>query len=149
MAPPPDIVEQNAVGAGSHFLVSAQFARDSKPGIQIGLNGLTNHKFLDGRDGQTDEVDVFVFQPGAKQRSAYHSEGNPHQVWVDIDRTQTGLPVEISQRVREGVLHDRGQNFQLFSIETLLDEAPLRAPDFAVAGEKTLAQEMAHPLNLN
>jgi hypothetical protein len=37
----------------------------------------------------------------------------------------------------------------LFSIETFLDEAPLRAPDFPVAGEKTLAQEVAHPLHLN
>jgi hypothetical protein len=51
LAAPLDVVEQNAVGAGAHFLVSAQLARDGKPGIQVGLNGLTNHKFLDGRDG--------------------------------------------------------------------------------------------------
>ncbi len=89
------------------------------------------------------------FKPGAKQRPADHPEGNFHQVGVDIDGADTGLSVEIPQRVGEGVLHDRGQNFQLLSIETLLDEAPLRAPDFPVAGEKTLAQEMAHPLHLN
>ena len=149
LAPPPDVVEQNAVGAGSHFLVSAQFAGDGKPGIQVGLNGLTNHKFLDGRDGPADEVDVFVFQPGAKQRPADHLEGHFHQLGVDIDGADTGLSVEIPQRLRERVLHDRGQNVQLFSIETLLDESPLRAPDFPVAGEKTLAQEVAHPLHLN
>ena len=110
---------------------------------------MTNHKFLDGRDGPADEVDVFVFQPGAKQRLAHHLEGNLHQVGVDIDGADTGLSVEIPQRLGERVLHDRGQNVQLFSIETLLDEAPLRAPDFPVAGEKTLAQEVAHPLHLN
>jgi hypothetical protein len=59
------------------------------------------------------------------------------------------LSVEIPQRVGERVLHDRRQNLQLLSIETFLDEAPLRAPDFPVAGEKTLAQEVTHPLHLN
>jgi hypothetical protein len=98
---------------------------------------------------QADEVDVFVFQPGAKQRSADHREGNLHQVGVDIDGADAGLSVEIPQRLGEGVLHDRGQNFELLSIETLLDEAPLRAPGFPVGGEKTLAQEVAHPLHLN
>ena len=37
----------------------------------------------------------------------------------------------------------------MFSIETLLDETPLRAPGFPVGGEKTFAQEVAHPLHLN
>ena len=64
-----DVFEQNAVRAGSHFFVSAQFARDGKPGIQVGLKGLPNDKFLDGADGMADEVDVFVLQPCAKQRS--------------------------------------------------------------------------------
>ena len=149
LTPPPNVVEQNAVGARSHFIVFAQFARDRKPGIQVGLNGLTDHKFLDDRDGPTDEVDVVVFQPGAKQRPADHLEGNFHQEGVNIDGAEVGLSVEILQRLREGILHDRGQNVQLFSIETLLDEAPLRAPDFPVAGEKTFAEEVAHPLHLN
>src|SRR5580658_5986840 len=96
-----------------------------------------------------DELDVFVFQPRAKQRSAHHREGHLHQVRVDIDRADTGLSVEVSQRVGEGVLHDRGQNFELLSLKTRLDEAPLRAPGFPVSGEKALAQEMAHPLHLN
>ena len=68
---------------------------------------------------------------------------------VDIDGADTDLSVEIPQRLGEGVLHDRGQNVQLFSIETLLDETPLRAPGFSVGGEKTFAQEVAHPLHLN
>ena len=42
-----------------------------------------------------------------------------------------------------------GQSFELFAIETLLDQAPLRAPGFPVGGEKALAQEVAHPLHLN
>ena len=58
-------------------------------------------------------------------------------------------PVEIPQRLREGVLHDRGQNVQLSSIETFLDEAPLYSPGFSVGGEKTFAQEVAHPFHLN
>jgi hypothetical protein len=37
----------------------------------------------------------------------------------------------------------------LFSIETLLDKAPLCTPGFPVGGEKTFAQEVAHPLYLN
>jgi hypothetical protein len=37
----------------------------------------------------------------------------------------------------------------LLAIEALLDEAPLRAPGFPVSGEKTFAQEVAHPLHLN
>ena len=49
----------------------------------------------------------------------------------------------------QGILHDRGQNVQLFAVEALLDEAPLRAPDFPVAGEETLAQEVPHTLRLN
>ena len=89
------------------------------------------------------------FKPGAKQRSADHPEGNLHHEGVDIDGADTGLSVEIPQRVGEGVLHDRGQNFELLSLKTRLDEAPLRAPGFPVGGEKTLAQEMAHPLHLN
>jgi hypothetical protein len=75
------------------------------------------------------------------------SEGHFHQVGVDIDGADTGLSVEIPQRLREGVLHDRGQNVQLFSIEALLDETPLRAPGFPVGGEKAFAQEVAHPLH--
>ena len=145
----PDVVEQNAVGARSHFFVSAQFAGDGKPGIQVGLNGLTNHKFLNGRNGPADEADIFFFQPGAEQRPGDHPEGHFHQVGVDIDGANTGLSVEIPQRLGERVLHDGGQNVQLFSIETFLDEAPLRAPDFPVAGEKAFAQEVAHPLHLN
>ena len=77
------------------------------------------------------------------------AEGNLHHEGVDIDRADTGLSVEIPQRVGEGVLHDRGQNFELLSLKTRLDEAPLRAPGFPLSGEKTLAQEMAHPLHLN
>ena len=59
------------------------------------------------------------------------------------------MSVEIPQRLGEGVLHDRGQSIELLSIEALLDEAPLRAPGFPVGGEKTFAQEVAHPLHLN
>jgi hypothetical protein len=59
------------------------------------------------------------------------------------------LSVEIPQRLGEGVLHDRGQSLELLSIEALLDETPLRAPGFSVGGEKTFAQEVAHPLYLN
>src|SRR5580704_17433654 len=149
LAPPLDVVEQNAERAGAHFLVSAQFARDGKPGIQVGLNGLANHEFLDGRDGQADEVDVFLFQPGAKQRSADHREGDLHHERVDIDRAEPGLPVKVPQRGGEGVLHDRGQNFELFSLKSRLDEAALRAPGLPLSGEKTLAQEVAHPLLLD
>ncbi len=149
LAPPPNVVEENAVGVGSHFLVFAQHTRDSKPRIKVGLNGLPNYKFLDGRDGQADEVDVFIFQPGAKQRSAYHPEGNLHHVGIDIDRADTSLSVEVPQRVGKGVLHDRGQSFELLSLKTRLDESTLRAPGFPMSGEKTLAQEMAHALHLN
>ena len=120
-----------------------------KPGIQVGLKGLPNDKFLDGADGMADEVDVFVLQPGAKQRSGDHREGHLHQVGVDIDGADTDLSVEIPQRLGEGVLHDRGQSLKLFSIETLLDKTPLCAPGFPVGGEKTFAQEVAHPLYLN
>ena len=59
------------------------------------------------------------------------------------------MSVEIPQRLGEGVLHDRGQNFELLSFKTRLDEAPLRAPGLPLSGEKTLAQEMAHPLLLD
>src|ERR1700683_1880388 len=149
LAPPPDVVEQKAEGAGSHFLVPAQFSRDGKPRIQVGLNGLANHKFLHGRDGNADEVDVLLFQSGAKQRPAYHREGNFHHEGIDIDRAEPGLSVEVPQRVGQGVLHDRGQNFQLLSLKTGLDEAPLCAPSLPFSGKKTLAQEVAHALHLN
>ena len=78
-----------------------------------------------------------------------HLEGHFHQKRVNIDGAEVGLSVEILQRFGERILHDRGQNVQLFSIETLLDEAPLRAPNLPVAGEKTFAQEVAHSLHLN
>ena len=61
-----DVFEQNSVCASSHVFVSAQFARDSEPRIQIGLKGLPNYEFLDGADGMADEIDVFVLQPRAK-----------------------------------------------------------------------------------
>src|SRR5271155_2488222 len=61
-----DVFEQNSVRAGSHAFVSAQFARDSEPRIQIGLKGLPNYEFLDGADGMAYEIDVFVLQPRAK-----------------------------------------------------------------------------------
>ena len=117
--------------------------------IQIGLNRLPNHEFLDGRNGQADEVDVFLVQSGAKQGSGYHREGNLHHERVDIDRADTGLSVEVPQRVGEGVLHDGGKNLELLSFKTRLDEAALRAPGFSLSGEKTLAKEMAHPLFLD
>ena len=40
----PYVFEQNGVGAGSHVFVSAQFARDGEPGIQIGLKGLPDNR---------------------------------------------------------------------------------------------------------
>src|SRR5271155_3110133 len=62
----PYVLEQNGVSAGSHVFVSAQFARDGEPGIQIGLKGLPNNEFLDGADGMANKIDVFVLQPSAK-----------------------------------------------------------------------------------
>src|ERR1700687_1928457 len=62
----PYVFEQNSVGAGSHVFVSAQFARDGEPGIQIGLKSLPDNKFLDGADGMADKIDVFILQPRAK-----------------------------------------------------------------------------------
>src|SRR5208337_228894 len=59
------------------------------------------------------------------------------------------MSVEVLQRVGEGVLHDRGDHFELLSLKTRLDEAPLRAPSLPLSGEKTFAQEMAHALHLN
>ena len=144
-----DVVHQNAVGAGAHLFVFAQFAGDGKPGIHVGLKGLPNDEFLDGADGVADEVDVFVFQLGAEQRPGDHGEGHFHQVGVNIDGAGTGLSFEIPQRLGERVLHDRGESLELFSIETLLDQAPLSAPGFTVGGEKAFAQEVAHPLYLN
>ena len=135
----PDVFKQNAVSAGSHVFVPAEFARDFKPGIQIGLKGLPNNKFLNGADGMADEVDVFVLQLGAKQRSGDHREGHLHQVRVDIDWADTDLSVEIPQRLGEGVLHDSGQSLKLLSVETLLDETPLCTPGFPVGGQKTFA----------
>ena len=43
----------------------AQFTRDSEPGIEVRLDGLPNHEFLDRRNGQANEIDVFLFQPGS------------------------------------------------------------------------------------
>src|SRR5215469_1114493 len=149
LAPPLDVVVQNAERAVSHFPVPAQFARNGKPRIHIGLNSLPNHEFLDGRNGQADEVDVFLFQSGAKQGSGYHREGNLHHERVDIDRADTDLSGEVPQRVGEGVLHDGGKNLELLSFKTRLDEAPLCAPGFSLSGEKPLAKEMAHPLFLD
>ena len=60
-----------------------------------------------------------------------------------------GLSVEIPQRVGEGVLHDRGQNFELLSFKTRLDQTPLCFPGFPLGGEKAFAQEVAHPLLLD
>ena len=87
----------------------AQFARDGKPGIQVGLNGLPNHEFLDGRDGLADEVDVFLFQPGAKQRFGDHREGHFHQLRVDIDGAETAcLSKSRSESAREScMIEDR------------------------------------------
>ena len=62
----PDIFEQNGVRASSHIFVSAQFARDGEPGIQIGLKGLPNNEFLDGADGTADKIDVFILRTGAE-----------------------------------------------------------------------------------
>ena len=59
------------------------------------------------------------------------------------------MPVEFPQRFGERVLHDRRKSLKLFSIETLLDKTPLCAPGFPVGGQKTFAQEVAHPLHLN
>jgi hypothetical protein len=89
------------------------------------------------------------FKRAPNSDRAYHREGNLHHEGVDIDWADTGLSVEIPQRVGEGVLHDRGQNIELLPIEARLDETPLRAPGFSVGGEKTFAQEVAHPLHLN
>src|SRR5580704_579477 len=97
LASPLDVLEQDSIGAGPHLVVPAQFAGDFKPRIEVGLNGLTNQKFLNGRDGLADEVDVFVLQVGAKKRSAYHLESNLHQLGIDIDGAHTSLPVEIPQ----------------------------------------------------
>jgi len=144
-----DVRHQNAVSADSHIFVFTQFARSSKPGIQVRLKGLANDKFLDRADGMADEVDVFVLQLGAKQRSGDHREGHLHQVGVDIDGAGTDLPVEIPQRLGERVLHDRGQSIKLLSIEALLDKPSLRAPGFAVGRQKPLPQEVAHPFYLN
>src|SRR5271166_1184152 len=66
VAAPPYVLEQNGVGAGSHVFVSARFARDGEPGIQIGLKGLSDNEFLDGADGMADKIDVFILQPSAK-----------------------------------------------------------------------------------
>src|SRR5208282_2329670 len=60
------VFEQNGVGAGSHVFVSAQFAREGEPWIQIGLKGLPDNEFLDGADGMADKIDVFILQPCAK-----------------------------------------------------------------------------------
>ena len=62
----PYVFEQNGVGAGSHVFVSAQFARDGEPGIQIGLKGLPDNEFLDGADGMADQIDVLILQACAK-----------------------------------------------------------------------------------
>src|SRR6516165_6154438 len=94
-----------------------------------------------------DKVDVFFLQPGAKQGTGDHREGHLHEVRVNIYGTDTDLPVEITQRLREGVLHNRGQHSEIF--ETSLDETPLGAPCFPMRGEKALPQEMAHPLYLD
>ena len=144
-----DVFKQNGVRAGAHVFVFAQFARNCKIGIQVGLKGLPNDKSLDGADGMADEVDVFVLQPRAEQRSGDHREGHFHQVGVDIDRADLGLPVEVPQRVGERVLHDRRKNLKLFSLEPPLDKTTLRAPGLSVGGQKTFAQEVPHPLYLN
>ena len=81
----------------SHLFVPAQFARNCKIGIKVRLKGLSNDKFLHGADGMADKVDIFVLQPRAEQRPGDHREGHFHQVWIDIDRAVTDLPVEIPQ----------------------------------------------------
>ncbi len=144
-----DVSHQNAVGADAHLFVFAQVARDGKPGIHVRLKGLPNDELLDGADGMADQVDVFVLQLGAKQRSGDHREGHFHQVRVNVDGANTDLSFEFLQRLGERVLHDGRQGLKLFSIETLLDKTPLCAPGFPVGGEKAFAQEMAHPLHLN
>jgi hypothetical protein len=113
-----DVFEQNGVRTGSHVFVSAQFARGGEPGIEVGLKGLPNDEFLDGADGMADEIDVFVLETRAEERSGDHREGNPHQLGVDIDWAATDLSVEILQRLGQGVLHDRGQRIELLAVES-------------------------------
>src|ERR1700678_761681 len=144
-----DVFEQNGVGTGSHLFMLAQLAGGGKPGIQIGLKSLPNNELLDGTDGMADKVDVLVLQPGAKERSGDHREGNFHQVGVDIDGAATNLAVEIPEGLGYRVLHDRGQRIELLSIEAFLDETSLRAPGFSVGRKKTLSQKVPHPLYLN
>src|SRR5277367_2777430 len=60
------VFEQNGVGTGSHVFVSAQFAGDGEPGIQVGLKRLPDNELLDRTDGMADKIDVFILQPSAK-----------------------------------------------------------------------------------
>jgi hypothetical protein len=144
-----DVFEQNGVRAGSHVFVFAKLARDGEPGIQIGLKGLPNDEFLDRADRTADKIDVSILQACAKKRSRDHRESDFHQVGVDIDGTTADLSIEIPQRFGERVLHDRGERIELLSIESRLDETPLRTPGFSVRREKTFSQEVAHALYLN
>src|ERR1700739_3983270 len=68
---------------------------------------------------------------------------------VDIDGAATDLAVEISQRIGEGVLHDRGQSIEFFAVKTLLNKTPLCDTRFPVGSEKAFTQEVAHPFYLD
>ena len=144
-----DVGEQNLVRVGTHLFVPAQLAGRGEPGIQVGLQRLPDDEFLDGGDGVADEVDVFVLEVGAEERARDHGEGHLHEVGVDVDGAVVDLAVELAQRVGEGVLHDRGQGFELLAVKTLLDEAALGTPGFSVGGEQAFAQEVAHALYLD
>ena len=144
-----DVGHQNAVGARTHLFVFAEIARDFEPGIQVGLERLANDEFLNGADGVADELDVFVPELRAEEGPGDHGERHLHQVGVDVDGTGLGISVEVAQRLGERVLHDRGESLELLAIETLLDEAPLDPPRFAVGGQEALPQEVAHPLYLD
>ena len=60
-----DVLEQNRIRARTHLLVLAEFSRNGEPGVEIGLKGLPDDEFLDGADGLTDKLDVFIPEPSA------------------------------------------------------------------------------------
>ena len=96
-----------------------------------------------------DEVDVFILQPGAEQRTGDHGEGHLHQLRIDVDGAETDLLVEVaSESASESCMID-GERVQLLAIEALLDETPLVAPGFAMGGKQTFTQEVAHSLHLD
>ncbi len=149
VAPFLDVLDENSIGAGPHLLMLSQFSVDGKQGIQVRLQGLADDEFLNCGDRMTDEVDVFFLEFGAEERAGNHGEGHLHYVRVDVNGAQSGLSVEFTEGVVEGLAQENGEFLELFAIETFLDQTAVYAPCFALGGEQAAAQKVAHTLFLN